>query len=475
MNTIEHVEGLSLSDSSKQSLQEVYLHMFKEEESFSTCENRQINEQEESIATDINTNMIVDHNSMSICDNDKDIPIEYCVSIKYEDDIDSYDESVDDYYTESMFLRQDSANQDNQVSLPNEKTDEKSTCGDKNRLATLRPKVKKSRESQQNYYRNKKTSKYQTRKKVNRHKQQIKVKIQSVKSRSLLDEHTERKTSKHFSKSVDGGNANKKENTAQNKKENTAQNIGTKNDKGLENVKELKPLCDKCGNTYDTVLKLKKHIKIHNGDKYTCPECGKDLSTPYTLKNHIFSVHSNDPNKYQHLCHLCPRKFIENRNLQNHLLRQHGLMPSDKTKVYKCDHCDYASCYKDKFTVHHRAHTIRENTFACEVCGKCFPEKLYRNRHQIRHTKERTFCPVKGCKFSAVEKRNVKTHVFNMHTNKEFKGYHCHLCTYSCKFNGNLTKHLSNKHKVDVLTLHKKRKIALQTGTGYPMNQHTYL
>ena len=32
--------------------------------------------------------------------------------------------------------------------------------------------------------------------------------------------------------------------------------------------------------------------------------------------------------------------------------------------------------------------------------------------------KERTLCPVKGCKFSAVEKRNVKNHVFNMHTNK---------------------------------------------------------
>jgi hypothetical protein len=32
--------------------------------------------------------------------------------------------------------------------------------------------------------------------------------------------------------------------------------------------------------------------------------------------------------------------------------------------------------------------------------------------------KERTLCPVKGCKFSAVEKINVKNHVFNMHTNK---------------------------------------------------------
>jgi hypothetical protein len=34
MNTIEHVEGLS--SSSKQSFQEVYLHMMKEEESFRT-------------------------------------------------------------------------------------------------------------------------------------------------------------------------------------------------------------------------------------------------------------------------------------------------------------------------------------------------------------------------------------------------------------------------------------------------------
>jgi hypothetical protein len=67
------------------------------------------------------TDMIVEQNS--IHENDKDIPVEYCVSIKYEDDTDSYDisESVDDYSTETMFLRQDGANQDNQVSLPNEK------------------------------------------------------------------------------------------------------------------------------------------------------------------------------------------------------------------------------------------------------------------------------------------------------------------------------------------------------------------
>jgi hypothetical protein len=67
------------------------------------------------------------------------------------------------------------------------------------------------------------------RKKVGRQKQQIKVKIQSVKSRSLLDEYTERKTIKHLSKSVDGGKTNKKENTAQNKKENKPQNIEVNN------------------------------------------------------------------------------------------------------------------------------------------------------------------------------------------------------------------------------------------------------
>lgn len=225
MNTIEHVEGLS--SSSKQSFQEVYLHMMKEEESFRTCDNIQMSEQGEGIP--IFTDMIVEQNS--IHENDKDIPVEYCVSIKYEDDTDSYDisESVDDYSTETMFLRQDGANQDNQVSLPNEKTDEKSTHGDKNKLATLRPRVKKSRESKQNYYRNNKTSKYQTRKKVGRQKRQIKVKIQSVKSRSLLDEHTERKTIKHLSKSVDGGKTNKKENTPQNRKENTPQNVEVNN------------------------------------------------------------------------------------------------------------------------------------------------------------------------------------------------------------------------------------------------------
>lgn len=228
MNTIDHVEGLS--SSSKQSIQEVYLHILKEEESFRTCDNIQMSEQEESIP--IYTDMIVDHNSMSIHENNKDIPVEYCVSIKYEDDTDSNDisESVDNYSTESMFLRQDGADQNNQVSLPNEKTDEKSTHGEKNKLATLRPKVKKSRESKQDYYRNKKTSKYQTRKKVGRQKQQIKVKIQSVKSHSLLDENTERKTIKHLSKSVDdGGKMNKKENTAQNRKENKPQNVEVNN------------------------------------------------------------------------------------------------------------------------------------------------------------------------------------------------------------------------------------------------------
>jgi hypothetical protein len=39
-------------------------------------------------------------------------------------------------------------------------------------------------------------------------------------------------------------------------------------------------------------------------------------------------------------------------------------------------------------------------------------------QNTTQKTKERTLCPVKGCKFSAVEKINVKNHVFNMHTNK---------------------------------------------------------
>ncbi|GAB0096619.1 hypothetical protein DMENIID0001_121490 [Sergentomyia squamirostris] len=88
--------------------------------------------------------------------------------------------------------------------------------------------------------------------------------------------------------------------------------------------------CPHCPKRFKSNARLKRHIDVHNENKYTCPHCGIHLKTQLTLKMHLL-VHS-DVKKYK--CHHCGNEYKRSKALKNHLILHTGLKP------YACPFCD---------------------------------------------------------------------------------------------------------------------------------------
>ena len=87
---------------------------------------------------------------------------------------------------------------------------------------------------------------------------------------------------------------------------------------------------------------------------------------------------------------------------------------------------------------------IIQQSFTCEICGKCFSKKPYKNRHiQIVDGDENLFeCNI--CHKSYGHKNELKGHVERNH---EKKHHSCDFCSKIFTSFGVLTNHIKNIHE----------------------------
>ncbi|XP_072019096.1 uncharacterized protein [Amphiura filiformis] len=89
---------------------------------------------------------------------------------------------------------------------------------------------------------------------------------------------------------------------------------------GETSMTHTKPLCTYCGKTFPRMYYLKRHLKVHTGDKpYLCPSCGKRFSTGFGLKSHM-KTHDG---KKEYLCNLCGKGFVHPYSLSSHMKHNH--------------------------------------------------------------------------------------------------------------------------------------------------------
>lgn len=112
-------------------------------------------------------------------------------------------------------------------------------------------------------------------------------------------------------------------------------------------------ICHICCKAFAKSYILLKHLRIHEGIKYTCMLCPATFSYPEGLKRHEKIHDPNHWSKYQ--CDKCSNAYAEMRSLKNHMKTVHLNKPVERK--FECEFCDMKCVTSEKLRIHVMTHT----------------------------------------------------------------------------------------------------------------------
>ncbi|XP_065199793.1 zinc finger protein 813-like isoform X2 [Planococcus citri] len=213
-------------------------------------------------------------------------------------------------------------------------------------------------------------------------------------------------------------------------------------DKPSDDFDQNEFFCEHCGNTFNTKMKLKMHLKkkhnVYVSSENRCDQCGKMFKTRATLLIHM-RIHSDiKPFK----CPYCWRAFTQKGPLNAHIQIHTG------SYKFSCAICEKRFPTQAKLNFHSKTHETPE--LQCDVCSKMFTTKQYLNSHKKSHFKPNT---VHGSKqYSCTEcsavfgkKKDLLVHIEGSHPDLKFVCYFAG-CSRSYQTHKKLADHVYKKH-----------------------------
>lgn len=218
--------------------------------------------------------------------------------------------------------------------------------------------------------------------------------------------------------------------------------------KGVVTIKKDKEVssCDICGETFISKAKLIEHVNDHSHRFHKCLFCERVFGKVMNLRKHYQDDHP-DSNPYKEKkfhCHLCPKKYLTDFLLGQHMLSHENL------KSQKCALCDFATNTLYDLKNHFRRIHQASKDFECteKNCGKTFKRRCDMENHRKSvHTLFKVYvkCPV--CEVIVLEK-GLQSHMINRHSEKStLKPYKCSYCGKAERYEKNLIRHIESVHE----------------------------
>ncbi|KAF7267460.1 hypothetical protein GWI33_019297 [Rhynchophorus ferrugineus] len=153
------------------------------------------------------------------------------------------------------------------------------------------------------------------------------------------------------------------------------------------------------------------------------------------------------PKKISRQCTLCPEIFPTRHDWIVHIRMKHTV-----EKPFACEECDARYLNEYSLLIHKRKHT-NEKPYVCATCGKSFFSSADLNHHNKTHNADRAYQCLE-CERSFKTHSNLRTHRLQMHLDPSKWEFLCNLCDKKFPIRGNLVKHLKRHSGVKEFDCH---------------------
>ncbi|KAI0214985.1 hypothetical protein LSAT2_032996, partial [Lamellibrachia satsuma] len=203
-------------------------------------------------------------------------------------------------------------------------------------------------------------------------------------------------------------------------------------------------LCDQCGNTCGSRLRLKQHMRVvHRATReHRCTQCGTSFNKGEHLRRHLITKHS-DERPFACKFPGCTKTFKRRDKLQEHH-KAHS-----EARSYVCSICSRAYRYREGLRYHEKTHS-RESKYRCDTCNRAFVRPGLLQEHvKAFHSDTKKAIHVYACnecnaKFPRPER--VKRHMENEHKTRVEWKTHCKTCNMGFPGERSLQTHILRQH-----------------------------